>query len=171
MTFQELQTLIAAMQKTHAWLFEKKRDTPLTAERLREIEKAKNISLDADYRDFLMSYGAGEFAYADIYSPDPNSPWSSWSALETCHVKPRQFIPVADNGGGDYLGFCFSDGKPLRPLFWANHECDYETSESEYGSFVEFIAKWALRIGETEDAEQGGSPYSSPAAGSESGEA
>ena len=169
MTFHELKAIVDEMQKSHAWLFEKKRDAPMTADRIREIEDAKGITLDTDYRCFLMEYGAGEFAYADIYSPDPLSPWSSWNVLETCHVKPDQFMPLTDNGGGDYLGFLTFDGRTLRPLFWADHEKDYSTSESEYGSFIEFITKWALRIGKTE-AEQGGSPYSSPAAGSDSGD-
>jgi hypothetical protein len=148
MTFPELKTRVADMQMTKAWLFEKKRDAPLTPERLSEIEKSKGVMLDGDYRLFLTVYGAGQFAFADIYSPDPESPWSAWQALETCHVIPKEFIPLTDNGAGDFLGFRTFEGRTLRQLFWADHEQDYQTSESEYGSFLEFLTRWALRIEE-----------------------
>jgi SMI1-KNR4 cell-wall len=148
MTFSELSSHIAKKMVESAWQFEGERDSPLTPDVLNKIEAEREITLPPDYRAFLMTYGAGDFSFGHIYSPDPKSGWSLWRDLETLPDFPKGFLPFTDNGCGDYLCFPVEERKCVDRVLWADHEQHYTITSSDYLGFSDYVAKECLRLEE-----------------------
>jgi hypothetical protein len=120
------------------------RDPPMQFDQIATIEASHKIRLHPQYRRFLQVYGAGDFLYSWVFSVDPNSPWSLWRESEYLAGVGATVLPFSDNGCGDYLAFKLVDGVCSDLIFWADHECGYVLSESEYEDFNTFIARVAL---------------------------
>jgi len=116
----------------------------LTNQRLSEIEEIKSISLPAEYKHFLTRYGAGDFRFTEVSSPDPDSEWSLWVEYDYIPDGESRLLPFANNGCGDYYCFKIEEGKCSKEIWWADHEQNYEMSCSDYGDFYDFIVKVAL---------------------------
>ena len=147
MTFETFQQQVAQAQARNAWQFEEQRDAPLSLERIRDFELQHGVELPDAYRQFLMRYGAGDFAFTAIYSPDPSSDWSLWRQLEQFLGARRDFVPFAENGCGDYYGFPVASGSCEDRVVWADHEQAYSISETPYGGFIDFLVTEGLRTG------------------------
>lgn len=145
MTFEAFQDQVAQAQASRAWQFEGQRDARLSLERISEVEAQMRVILPNDYRLFVSTYGAGDFAFTSVYSPDPDSLWSLWRAIEQFLGGRRDFLPFADNGCGDYLGFPVVSGRCEDRILWADHEQDYGTSGSQYVGFIDYMLKEGLR--------------------------
>jgi hypothetical protein len=89
-------------------------------------------------------YGAGDFLYSQIYSIDPDSGWSLWRESDYLDGIGTTVLPFSDNGCGDYLLFKLVDGACLDRIYCADHESEYELSESDYEDFNTFVARVAL---------------------------
>jgi len=122
MTFETFQHHVAKAQAKSAWQFEGQRDTPLSLDGLRDIEREHGVEFPDVYQRFLSIYGAGEFAFTAIYSPDPTSEWSLWRNIDRFLGGRDDFVPFADNGCGDYYGFRVVAGRCEDRVMWADHE-------------------------------------------------
>jgi len=145
-TQEELSVIIAEYKAAKPYLFEEKRDVPLSEEHLCEIEHAYRIRLPDSFRQHLKSEGAGSFACGSVYSPDPLSGWSLWTEyalIEEDHALPR-VLPFSDNGGGDYYCFPIADGICQDRVVWADHEDGYSVTDCECGDFRGFIVEVCL---------------------------
>jgi len=120
------------------------RDAPMTHERITELERERNIMLDRQFRRFLMTYGAGDFLFSQIYSFDPESDWSLWRQSQFVDGIGKLILPFSDNGCGDYYAFLLVDGKCSTRVYWLDHELGYPIAESEHEDFNSFIAETAL---------------------------
>ena len=137
--------MIADLKAREPFLFESERDQPLSDDRIREIEKEKQIKLPDSYRHHLMTKGAGDFGYGMIYSPDPNSGWSLWKEYVYMDGMEDQILPIADNGCGDYYCLPIAEGGVCHDhIVWADHEQDYRVTESDYSDFRSFVASVCL---------------------------
>lgn len=146
MTFETFQQHVAQAKGKSAWQFEGPRDAPLSVDRVRGIEREHGVELPDGYRRFLSVYGAGDFAFTVIYSPDPTSDRSLWRDVDRFLGGRRDFLPFADNGCGDYYGFPVVAGHCEDRVVWADHEQDYSISASEYEGFLDYMVKQGLRI-------------------------
>ena len=109
-----------------------------------EIECNIGIEYPEEYRMFISEYGAGVFAFTNVYSPKREGEWSSWVEKEKCSL-PKEFIPISDNGCGDYIGFVVNDGKCSEGLYFSDHDENYKLDkEMKYESFYEFVIKSGL---------------------------
>lgn len=117
---------------------------PMPMDRITEIESSHRIRIHPQYRRFLHVYGAGDFLFSQVYSIDPDSPWSLWRDSEYLDGIGITMLPFSDNGCGDYLVFKLVDGACLDRIYWADHECGYKLSESDYEDFNTFVARVAL---------------------------
>jgi hypothetical protein len=54
------------------------RDAPLTLAELARLERQKGVRFPPFYKDFISTYGAGEFGSVTVLSPDPNSRFTLW---------------------------------------------------------------------------------------------
>lgn len=128
-----------------SFLFELPREAPLSVDELASIEAEMQVRLPEAYREHLIQYGAGDFAFGSVYSPNPQSPMSLWNEYRFAAELHGKHLPFADNGGGDYLCFPIRDGVAEDTVVWADHEDDYAISPSEYADFREFILQVCLR--------------------------
>lgn len=141
----EFSQIIAKAMEDHPFWFEgSDGNEKVSSEEMEMIEASRAITYPEQYKNFIMKYGAGEFAFTNIYSPKAHGEWSSWVDKVKYNL-PEQFIPVSDNGCGDYLGFIVSNGMCGEALFWCDHEQDYEISKNaEYANFYCFVVKQGL---------------------------
>ena len=108
-----------------------------------QVEELKCLIFPEQYKRFISKYGVGEFAFTNVYSPLIIGDWSLWESKESYSL-PNEFIPISDNGAGDYLGFVAQNGKCSEELYWADHEQGYSMDISEYKCFYDFIVKVGL---------------------------
>ncbi|MBM3300042.1 MAG: SMI1/KNR4 family protein [Deltaproteobacteria bacterium] len=148
MTAEELDALVENVRAKEAWQFDGQRDTPLTAATIRAIEEAEQIQLPSSFKEFLARYGAGDFVFSQVYSPDRNSGWNLWDQFQYMPDKKGLLIPFSDNGAGDYYCFPVVSGVCEDRVVWADHEQNYSITESQYRDFREFVADVCLRINE-----------------------
>ncbi|MEL7500818.1 MAG: SMI1/KNR4 family protein [Planctomycetota bacterium] len=144
----ELDALLAAFRAKNAFMLDGDhavRQPPMTMQRLTEIENETGVELPHQYKRHLCQHGSGDFAFSSIYSPDPELNWSLWNDYEYMPANRGRFLPIADNGGGDYYGFRIVDGRCTDPICWADHESDYAITDPDYADFNTFIAEVALR--------------------------
>lgn len=71
-------------------------DTPLTLARLAELEQDKGIKCPAFYKEFLSMYGAGDFGYVTVLSPDVDSKFPIWETVRPKFLI-RNFSTLSDN--------------------------------------------------------------------------
>ena len=148
MTDSELDEILAAFKVTNAFMLDGDhavREPPLAPQRLSEIEAETGVEMPHQYKRHLSLFGSGDFAFSSVYSPDRTLNWSLWNDYEYMPQNLGRFLPIADNGGGDYYGFRIVDGKCTNPVCWADHESNYSITDPEYADFNTFIAEVALK--------------------------
>ena len=148
MTAEELDVLVESVRAKAAWQFGGQRDTPLTAATISAIEVAEQIQFPSSYKDFLTRYGAGDFVFSQVYSPDRTSGWNLWDHFQYMPDKKGVLLPLSDNGAGDYYCFPVVNGMCEDRVVWADHEQNYNVINSEYRDFREFVVKVCLRFDE-----------------------
>ncbi|MCS7471307.1 SMI1/KNR4 family protein, partial [Stieleria sp. ICT_E10.1] len=147
-TDADLDSLLEAFRAKHAFMFEGGHvisDGPISYERLAEIEQTTGIALPHQYKRHLNRVGSGDIGFSSVYTPELSLEYSLWREYEYMPQNRGRFLPFADNGCGDYYGFCIVDGICSDPVCWADHECDYDISEPEYPDFNTFLAEVALK--------------------------
>ena len=148
MSDTELDALLEAFKVKNSFMLEgdhSVRQPPLTPHRLEQIEAETGVILPLQYKRHLCRHGSGDFAFSSVYSPDPDRESSLWSSYEDMPENRGLFLPVADNGCGDYYGFRIVNGKCIDPVCWVDHESGYAIAEPEYADFNTFLAEVALR--------------------------
>jgi hypothetical protein len=134
-----------AQKKSPLWFELSKDNRLLTTSEIEKIENNKNIIFDDQYKRFITKYGVGLFAFAEVYSPLLNGALSLWEE-KSKYSLPANFIPISDNGCGDYLGFIINDGRCSVQLYWADHENNYSIEKVAYNSFYDFIIQKGLNV-------------------------
>jgi len=148
MTFEEFTKFVDAMKLKHPFWFEFQGDGPISQQRIDAIEAEKNILFPENYKKFISTYGPGDFAFTSIYSPDPLQNCSLWNDIKSYPEIPHDFIPFADNGCGDYLGFPVTEGHCEDRVLWADHEEGYILAESDYPTFLDYLLIVGLKAEE-----------------------
>ncbi len=84
--------VVEAMGKRPLW-FELERDDPATELDTGEVEGVLGVRLPQQYREFLMTYGGGPFAFLTVLGSRPGTPWA---LVARRRDTPVDFLPVAD---------------------------------------------------------------------------
>ena len=148
MTGEELDALVECVRAKAAWQLDGQRDTPITAAAIRAIEISEQVQFPGSFKEFLTRYGAGDFVFSQVYSPDRKSGWNLWDHFQYMPDKKGILLPFSDNGAGDYYCFPVINGACEDRVVWADHEQNYNSTESEYHDFRDFVAKVCLRMDE-----------------------
>lgn len=101
MTKDEFEALVAERMARRPHWFELDRDGPATDEELAQLESNLGAQLPRQFRDFLLSHGAGMFAFLKVLGPKRGT---GWEVSAHRHGLPVDFVPVADLETGDFYG-------------------------------------------------------------------
>ena len=126
-------------------------DSPLTLAQLAQLECQKGIQFPSAYKDFLSTYGAGDFGSLTVLSPDPQSEFPIWETTARLENRECGFLGVVEIDS-DYYGFLIEQGVCSNDIWCADHEFAYELDYTEYPDFFDFLAKVALGIWEEDEA-------------------
>jgi hypothetical protein len=125
-------------------------DPPMTPAQLAKIELAKEIKLPEQYKEFLSTYGAGDFGTVTVLSPDPDSQFPIWESIARSENRGCAFLGVVDIDS-DFYGFLIEQGVCSNDIWCADHDFEYKIDYTEYPDFFDFLAKVALGIWEGEE--------------------
>jgi hypothetical protein len=144
MTSQEFHDLVEANSEDSG---EGGNDSHLTLAQLAQLECQKGIQFPSAYKDFLSTYGAGDFGSLRVLSPDPKSEFPIWETTARLENRECGFLGVVEIDS-DYYGFLIEQGVCSNDLWSVDHEFGYEIYYMEYPDFFDFLAIVALGIWE-----------------------
>ncbi len=112
----------------------------VTKEGTQFVEAYYGIKLPQDYKDFLLQYGGGYFAYTIVYSLDENSDFCLRNKVRPKFLEKYNFLPVVDFETGDVAGFEIIDGKCQNTISIYNHENAemIDLEDNLYGVLAEY---------------------------------
>lgn len=142
MNYQEFQCIVEEKKKQKPILFELEHDKILTKQEIKEFQKKNNIILPEKYCDFLAEYGGGYFGYANIYSLDSNS--NFYLLLHRQFSKP-EYLPIADNGCGDYYVVKVENNTCFDKIYFYDKETE-EIQDTSYEDILEYLLGAGLKI-------------------------
>src|SRR6516164_1566016 len=124
-------------------------DSPLTLDQLAQLERQKGIKFPDAYKEFLSTYGAGDFGSVTVLSPDPKSEFPIWETTARLQNRECGFLGVVEIDS-DYYGSLIEQGVCSNDIWCADHDFGYEIHDAEHPDFFDFLAKVALGIWEKE---------------------
>ncbi len=117
------------------------RERPATEDELHAFEKRYGYVLPHSYRHFALLHGCGHFVFAVVLSPLPES--SFYIGRAGAAIRP-DFLPIFDNGCGDFYCFPCEAGVCRDSILFADHERGYATSPTRHKDFFSFIVAEGL---------------------------
>jgi hypothetical protein len=108
-----------------------------------DFERDYQVSLPEKYKNHMLKYGAGCFAFINLYSPAKESEFSIGKNKEQ-YLLPSSFFPISDNGCGDYYGFISHSGVCSDSVYWLGHEDNYKNPIEQYQCLYEFLVRIGL---------------------------
>jgi hypothetical protein len=88
----------------------------------------------AFYKEFISTYGAGEFGSVTVLSPDPKSRFTIWETTSRLENRECNFMGVVESDS-DYYGFLIEQGVCSNDIWSADHELGYEIGSAGYTDF------------------------------------
>jgi hypothetical protein len=139
MDFQAFRTLVEDIASKNPRFFppedlEFSHELPLLADVV-AAEEALGVKFPQDYIDYSLHFGSEVFAeMLNIYSVLPDL--GSYIVNYTSDIEG--FLPVSDNGCGDYYGYRVVDGKCEPQILWWDHEIR-KLSDPDIGNLFDYL--------------------------------
>ncbi len=124
-------------------IFGLKSDCKPTYEDISELEQYYNIVLPSSYKEFLLQYGGGYFAYIVVYSLDNQSCFYIKNNVTIKFVNDNNFFPVIDFETGDLAGFKIDNGRVCEDII-ALYNHDEKVFCSTELNFYETLKKYSI---------------------------
>lgn len=119
-------------------------DCKANAEDICMIEAYYDLQLPSSYKEFLMQFGGGYFAFVVVYSLDAHSDFFLKKNADPEFVKANNFLPVVDFETGDLAGFRIVNGACEAQMSLFNHD---EQAITDLGlDFFDVLAEYGLNI-------------------------
>lgn len=144
MDIADFNKLVENAKNKHPFWFEGERESPINASEIDEFERFTGCSLPEQYKFFVSKYGCGYFALTSIYSLRKGE-WDIFDKIQLIPDLQGKFLPISDNGCGDYYGFVIEDSKCSDTIYFADHESGYALTPTEYDDLLSFILEIGLK--------------------------
>ncbi len=141
MTKTGFDQLVEETERSHPLWFQLDREPPATAEAIGSLEAVLGLRLPPEHRDFLMTHGAGLFAFADVLGVRPGTVGYLPASVP---FVGDQFVPAVDTGSGDFYGFRRAEGACSPGVVYWDHDSS-RINDTEYMDFYELVADVGLR--------------------------
>ena len=122
-------------------LFALEQDTIPTINEIENFEKRYSIVLPEKYRLFISEFGGGYFGYANIYSLDINS---NYFIMKHKLLVPKSYLPIADNGCGDYYVLKCNGEHCSDSVYFYTHDSQ-EINDTIYHDILEYLLDIGLK--------------------------
>ena len=109
--------------------------------RIENFEKRYSIVLPEKYRLFISEFGGGYFGYANIYSLDINS---NYFIMKHKLLVPKSYLPIADNGCGDYYVLKCNGEHCSDSVYFYTHDSQ-EINDTIYHDILEYLLDIGLK--------------------------
>jgi hypothetical protein len=139
---EEFEAHLVAFSRTKAWALGE-RESPVSDLELREYEETHGFRLPPEYVNIVQGYGCGQFGFADLFSVRPGE-WQIDLHRATAPSLPANFVPVSDNGCGDFYGFVITNGTCESQLVFASHENGYALDPTDFADVYEYIHRYGF---------------------------
>jgi hypothetical protein len=133
---------LEAFARTKAWEM-CERESPVSAEELLEYEQSAGVTLPPEYVHVANTFGPGQFGFAEVFSVRPGE-WCIDVHRATAPALPAEFVPISDNGCGDFYGFLVRNGRCESRLVFAAHEEGYALKPTEFADLYEYLQRYGI---------------------------
>lgn len=141
MNREEFESQVCKAKQSNPLWFELTEENQLIElDKVLEIESEHSVIFPESFRHFISTYGSGYFAFTSILSPLADGEDSLW-IQKSLYSLPSDYVPISENGCGDYYGFKVTDGVCSEEVYFLDHESGYQSSSIEYSCFYEFLLK------------------------------
>ncbi len=144
MNKREFEELIQKEKIKNPRIFGLDSDCKSTIENIELMEKYYNIVFPKCYKDFLLQYGGGYFAFTIVYSLDNQSSFYVKNNVSVEFVTKNKFFPIIDFETGDLVGFQVNNGICEDAIVLYNHE-EKIISDIKL-NFYDALAKYGLKL-------------------------
>ncbi|MBD5136859.1 MAG: SMI1/KNR4 family protein [Lachnospiraceae bacterium] len=144
MNKKEFEELMLRVKTKNPRIFGLDSDCKPTVEDIEMMEKYYNIVFSKSYKDFLLQYGGGYFAFTIVYSLDKQSCFYIKNNVSVEFVKDNKIFPIIDFETGDLAGFKVYNGRCEDTIVLYNHE-EKRTSDTKL-NFYDALGKYGLKL-------------------------
>jgi hypothetical protein len=134
----EFERRVREFAQTKAWALSE-RETPTRPGEIEAFERARGVSLPAEYAHIASKYGCGDFGFARLLSVRAG-PWH----IGDVPGMPLDFVPISPNGCGDFYGFGVLKERCQSAIVLANHEEGYALNPTEFSDLYEYLHRYGL---------------------------
>lgn len=112
-------------------------------EEIERFEKTSGIRLPQQYRHVAVNVGTGSIGFATLFSAT-SAPEGIAAQRASVPSLPKNFVPISDNGCGDFYGFIVNAGQCGEEIYFADHECGYQIARTEFSNLFEYLVRYAF---------------------------
>lgn len=140
----EFEKLVSKIKNKNSKIFGLDSDCKPMIKEIKLVEKYYNVVFPKSYKEFLIQYGGGYFAFIIVYSLDEQSPFYIKNNVSIEFVNNNNFFPIIDFATGDLAGFKVDNGICEDSIVFYSHE-DNNISNSKL-NFYDVLAKYGLKL-------------------------
>lgn len=144
MNKKEFEEMTQKVKNKNPRIFGLDSDCKPTAEDIDLLEKYYNIVFPRSYKEFLLQYGGGYFAYTVVYSLDNQSPFYVKKNVSAEFINDNNFFPIIDFETGDLAGFKVDNGICEDTIVLYSHE-EKIISDTKL-NFYDALGKYGLKL-------------------------
>lgn len=116
---------------------------PATADELAHAERALDVELPDQYKDFMMRHGGGMFLFVDLLPIKSSDAPEDLLSRNTGEWHTPDFVAISPVGTGDWWGFIVNNGRCFPGVYFWRHDDD--DRELTYDDFYTFLANQGLK--------------------------
>ncbi|QPB85097.1 SMI1/KNR4 family protein [Pseudoalteromonas rubra] len=143
MDFDAFKELVEKTKNDHPIWFGMESDESPDNEALAEAEDKLGAKLPVDYKNFILEYGGGYFAFSNVFSLERRSDWNLVDLNEKYKAIRNGHLLISENSSGDFYGFRLVDGVFEPRIYFYDHEVE-TWEESPYSNLFDYLEKFAL---------------------------
>lgn len=141
---REFEELAQKVKIKNPRIFDLDADCKPTIKDIELMEEYYHIVFPRCYKEFLLQYGGGYFAFTIVYSLDSQSPFYVKNNVSIEFINDNKFFPVIDFETGDLAGFKVNNGICEDSIVLYNHE-EKVTSDIKL-NFYDAIEKYGFKV-------------------------
>ena len=144
MNRQEFVELMLEVKRSRPKIFELEADNIPTVADIESVEKYFGVVFPKKYKEFVLQYGGGYFAFTVVYSFDKQSLFYIKDNVTKEFISNNKFFPVIDFETGDLAGFRINENICDDSMSIYNHENNRISDLN--ADFYEIMAKHGLGL-------------------------